>query len=359
MAVHFHALTVNKVMKETPDCISVCFNVPDNLRQVFAYREGQNITIRKVINGQELRRSYSICAAPHEETLKVAIKKVEGGQFSSYANDELKAGDVLDVLPPTGKFNARLQENKAGDYLGIAAGSGITPVISIIKHTLEKEAGSSFTLLYNNRSRGSIIFFEELEALKNKYMNRFNLINILSREIMDAPLLHGRINEHKLQELDKLVNYARFNEIYICGPESLIFTCSEFLEKKGIDKKNIHFELFTTPGQTGGMASQATQADLDMSPKSHVSITLDGRTFEFDLAYQGQSILDAALKQGADLPFACKGGVCCTCRARLTEGKVDMDVNYALEQEEIDRGFILTCQSHPRTDVVKVDFDQR
>lgn len=359
MAVHFHPLTVKKIRKETPDCVSVSFDVPANLQQEFSFREGQNITLKKIINGQELRRSYSICAAPHEKELKVAIKKVEGGLFSSYANEDLCEGDVLEVLPPTGKFNAKLQENKTGNYLAIAAGSGITPVISIIKHTLEQEPGSVFTLLYNNRSRGSIIFFEELEALKNTYMNRFNLVNILSREVMDAPLLHGRINAEKLQDLEKLVNYKNFDEIYICGPESLIFTASEFLEKKGIDKKHIHFELFTTPGQSGSTQSQATAEDIDISPKSRVHITLDGRTFEFDLAFQGQSILDAALKQGADLPFACKGGVCCTCRAKLLEGEVSMDVNYALEQEEIDRGFILTCQSHPRTDVVKVDFDTR
>ena len=359
MAVHFHPLTVKQVKKETPDCISLCFDVPQNLQREFLFREGQNITIRKIINGEELRRSYSICSAPHEQVLKVAIKKVEGGQFSTFANNELKAGDILEVLPPTGKFNARLQENKPGDYLAIAAGSGITPVISIIKHTLEKESGSTFTLLYNNRSRGSIIFFEELEALKNRYMNRFNLINILSRELMDAPLLHGRINEHKLQELEKLVPFARFNEIYICGPESLIFTCNEFLEKKGIAKKNIHFELFTTPGQSGTALAQTKQVEADTGPQSHVVITLDGRTFEFDLAYQGQSILDAALRQGADLPFACKGGVCCTCRAKLLEGSVHMDVNYALEQEEIDRGFVLTCQSHPRTEKIVIDFDEK
>lgn len=357
MAVHFHPLTVKQVKKETPDCVSVCFNIPESLKNDFAYREGQNITIRKIIGGEEVRRSYSICTAPHEAELKVAIKKVPYGLFSSFANDELKHGDVLEVLPPTGKFNARLLENKRGNYLAIAAGSGITPVISIIKHSLQQEPESRFTLLYNNKSRNSIIFFEELEALKNTYIDRFNFINILSREKMDAPLLHGRIDEKKLSELNKLISYKDFDAIYLCGPESMIFTASEYLEKSGIDKKKIHFELFSTPGQSQKSFVQEGDMQEDVGPKSHISIKLDGRTFEFDLSFQGQSILDAALQQGADLPFACKGGVCCTCRAKLVEGKVDMDVNYALEEEEIEQGFILTCQSHPRTENVVVDFD--
>lgn len=359
MAVHFHPLTVSKITRETPDCVSLCFEVPESLRDAFRYREGQNITIRKTIDGEELRRSYSICMAPHENELKVAVKKVEGGRFSHFANEVLKQGDVLEVMPPTGSFNAKGNPARNGNYLAIAAGSGITPVISIIKHSLATEPGSRFTLLYNNRSRGSIIFFEELEALKNRYMERFNLVNILSREVMDAPLLHGRINETKLDELSKMLHYADFDEIYICGPEALIQHCSSYFEAKGIDRKHIHFELFTTPGQSQQKKSEASTEESDKGPKSQVSITLDGRTFSFELGYEGQSILDAALKQGADLPFACKGGVCCTCRAKLVEGKVDMDVNYALEQEEIDRGFILTCQSHPRTEKIVVDFDEK
>lgn len=357
MAVHFHKLKIKDVRKETSDCVSVSFDIPGNLINEFHFREGQNITIKKIISGEELRRSYSICSAPHEKQLRVAIKKVDGGLFSRFANDELKTGDELEVLPPTGKFNARIKSEQTGNYLAIAAGSGITPIISIIKHTLQFQPGSQFTLIYSNRNRNSIIFFEELEALKNKYIRRFNFINVLSRERTDAEIFYGRIDEAKLTALDKLVSYASFDEIYICGPEEMIFTASGFLEKKGINKKNIHFELFNTPGQKQQQQKLKTTEFVDAGPKSNISIKLDGRSFAFDLPYNGNSILDGALQHGADLPYACKGGVCATCRAKLVEGKVDMEVNYALEPEEIEQGFILTCQAHPKTEKVFVDFD--
>lgn len=359
MAFHFHTLKVASVKKETPDCVSVQFDIPENLQPLFQFREGQNITIRKTINGEELRRSYSICNAPHEKTLKVAIKKVDGGLFSSFANEELKKGDVLEIMPPTGKFNAHLSKEKAGNYLAIAAGSGITPVISIIKHTLLTQPDSRFTLLYGNKNRGSIIFFDELEALKNKYMNRFSFINILSREKTDADILYGRISKEKLEKLEPLIAYQTFESAYICGPEEMIFSSSAFLQEKGIPAAHIHFELFTTPGKQDNNKTGSVQSAADEGPKSQITIRLDDRSFSFELANKGQSILDAALKQGADLPFACKGGVCCTCRAKLVEGQVTMDVNYALEPEEIEAGFILTCQSHPVTEKVVVDFDVR
>lgn len=357
MAVHFHSLKIKDVRKETADCVSVCFDVPGNLATEFLFKEGQNITLKKNIGGEEIRRSYSICTAPHEKQLRVAIKRVDGGLFSQFANDELKHGDVLEVLPPTGKFNAHVKEEGTGNYLAIAAGSGITPIISIIKHTLQSQPGSNFTLVYGNKSRSSIIFFEELEGLKNKYIRRFNLINLLSREKTDADIFYGRIDDKKLAALDKLVPYNSFNDIYICGPEALIFTTKEFLEQRGIEKKNIHFELFTTPGQVYGKQTGEKNKNVDLGPKSNVTIKLDGRSFGFDLPYNGQSILDGALQQGADLPYACKGGVCATCRAKLISGEVNMEVNYALEPEEIEQGFILTCQSHPKTEKVSVDFD--
>lgn len=357
MAVHFHSLRINDVRRETPDCVSVCFDIPAELEKEFHFKEGQNITLKKNIAGEEIRRSYSICTAPHENELRVAIKKVDGGLFSQFANDTLKAGDELEVLPPTGKFNAKFIEGRAGNYLAIAAGSGITPIVSIIKHTLQKEPNSNFTLVYSNRSRGSIIFFEELEAIKNKYIRRFNFINVLSREKTDADIFYGRIDEQKLGMLERLIPYHNFDEIYICGPESLIFTTNDFLQKKGIDKKNIHFELFTTPGQSQQKKKTILTEEEDKGPKSNVTIKLDGRSFAFDLPYTGQSILDGALQQGADLPYACKGGVCATCRAKLIDGEINMDINYALEPEEIEQGFILTCQSHPKTEKVTVDFD--
>ncbi len=356
MAVHFHQLKIKNIKKETPDCVSISFNIPNELSKIFTFIEGQNITVKKNINGKEVRRSYSICSAPHEKELRVAVKKLAGGAFSEFANDNLKVGDTLDVLPPTGKFNSKKHVSENGNYLAIAAGSGITPVLSIIKHSLQSEQGSSFTLIYGNRNHNSIIFFEELEGLKNKYMERFNFINILSREKTDAEILYGRIDENKLAALGKLLPYNEFHEIYICGPEELIFSANDYLQKQGIPKAKIHFELFTTPGQKHSTV-QIQQTEVSSGPKSNVTIKLDGRSFDFDLNFKSSSILDAALQQGADLPYACKGGVCASCRAKLVEGEVDMDVNYALEEEEVEQGFILTCQSHPRSNKVVVDFD--
>lgn len=355
MAVHFHSLKIKEVIKETADCVSVSFVVPSELNDLFLFKEGQNITIKKLINGEEIRRSYSICNAPHEKELKVAIKKTEGGLFSTYANDELKAGDSLDVLPPTGRFTSKSEE---GNYLAIAAGSGITPIVSIIKHALKTQPNSSFTLIFGNKSRSSIIFFEEIEGLKNKYMQRFNCINILSRERTDAVINYGRINTEKLEALKNVLNFKIFDGAYICGPEEMIFASNAFLEKEGIGKSKIHFELFTSPrGKQLAISKEQLTKEIDNSPKSNITIKLDGRTFDFTLGYKADCILDAALAQGADLPFACKGGVCCTCRAKLVEGKVHMDLNYALEEEEIAQGFILTCQSHPLTEKVVIDFD--
>ncbi len=358
MAVHFHTLKVKAVKKETDDCVSIAFVVPETLKKQFAFEQGQNITLKKYIDGEEVRRSYSICTSPFEDELKVAVKKVDGGKFSSFANDILKAGDEIDVLPPTGKFNTKLQIQNCKHYVAFAAGSGITPVLSIIKTTLQAEPQSSFTLVFGNRSRSSIIFFEELEGLKNIYLQRFNFINILSRERTDAPINSGRIDLQKLNELNKLVPHSSVDEFFICGPETMIFCVKDFLETLGIDKKKIHFELFTTPGISVNKVTKI-QSSNGNAPVSKITVKLDGRSFDFDLGFNNETILDAALKQGADLPFACKGGVCCTCKAKLLDGSVAMDVNWGLEQEEIEQGFILTCQSHPTTDKVVIDFDIR
>ncbi len=357
MAVHFHTLKVQEVKKETPDCVSIRFDVPASLKKEFEFEQGQNITVKKTIDGEEVRRSYSICSAPYENELRVAVKKVEGGKFSAYANEYLQPGDELEVLPPTGSFNTPLQASNQKQYLAFAAGSGITPVISIIKTTLQIEPKSRFTLVFGNRGRSSIIFFEALESLKNKYIDRFNFINILSREKTDAHVNAGRIDPTKLVELNKLVDYKNTDEFFICGPGEMIFCVKDFLEGIQIDKKKIHFELFTTPGQAKGIVTSRKPVASSEGPKSKITVKLDGRSFDFELGFNSDCILDAALKQGADLPFACKGGVCCTCKAKLLEGEVEMDVNWGLEQEEVERGFILTCQSHPVTEKVVVDFD--
>jgi ring-1,2-phenylacetyl-CoA epoxidase subunit PaaE len=356
MAVHFHPLTIKKISRETPDCVSVSFNIPAALQEDFAYQHGQNITLKTIIDGEEVRRSYSICTAAFENKLAVAIKKVPGGKFSTYANEVLKEGMTIEVLPPTGKFNTALQKENKKAYLAFAAGSGITPVISIIKTTLTQEPQSSFTLVYGNKNRSSIIFFEELEGLKNKFVDRFQIINILSRERTESAISFGRINEEKLIALSKLLNYTGTDEFFICGPEEMIFCVKDFLEQQGIDKNKIHFELFATAKKINKSVVH-TSTNEPAVAKSKITIKVDGRSIDFELGFDDGCILDAALEQGADLPFACKGGVCCTCKAKLVQGEVTMDVNWGLEQEEIEQGFILTCQSHPLTENVVIDFD--
>ena len=358
MSLHFHRLSVKEVKKETPECVSVLFDVPETLQNDFQFSQGQSLTLRTTINGEEIRRNYSICSSPLENKLKVAIKKVEGGLFSSFANEQLKKGDVLDVMPPVGKFNTPLHPENKKNYLAFAAGSGITPVISLIKTTLATEKRSRFTLVFGNRNRGSIIFFEELEALKNQYMERFSLVHILSRERMDTDLNFGRISQEKLEELDRLEDFTGTDEFFICGPSEMIFTVKAFLEKKGIAGKQIHLELFNS--------SKSPQTTVDRPQTgttgavSAVNVKVDGRSFEVAIPLNSnQTILDAALQQGADLPYACKGGMCCTCKARLLEGEVSMDVHWGLEDEEVAKGYILTCQSHPKTEKVVVDFDAK
>ncbi len=363
MSLHFHSLRIKAIRKETAECVSIVFDVPAELVDRFRFRQGQSLTMRTRINDQEVRRTYSICSSPFDNELRVAIKKVDGGLFSPFANDQLKEGDILEVMEPVGKFYTELDPKQKKNYLAIAAGSGITPVISLIKTTLATEPLSRFTLIYGNRSRVSIIFFEDLEALKNRYLDRFNLINVLSRERTESNINFGRIDIEKLLELSKLVDFSSMDEVFICGPEEMIFSTKEFLEQKGIDRKNIHFELFTTPGMPKGNAdgelgSKGARADgLLAEERSKVTIKVDGRSLDFELGTDEEAILDAALKRGADLPYACKGGVCCTCKARLIEGEVEMDVHWGLEDDEIQQGYILTCQSHPKTPVVVVDFD--
>lgn len=357
MAIHFHTLKVKEVRHETPDCVSVAFDIPKTLQAEFLFTQGQNITLRKIINGEEVRRSYSVCTAPMDNELRVAIKQVNGGLFSTYANTELKKGDELEVLPPAGSFYTVLSPAQKKNYMAFAAGSGITPVISIIKTTLKTEPGSRFTLVYGNRSQGSIIFFEELEQLKNRYMNRFNLVQVLSREKTDIPLHFGRIDENKLTALSRTTDMEQVDEFFLCGPEEMIFCVKDFLTNRGVDAGKIHFELFSTTGSKKKNTANAG-GETESGPQSHITIKLDGREFSFLLPMNSElTVLEAALKQGSDLPYACKGGMCCTCKARLLEGKVKMDVNYALDHEEVERGYILTCQSHPTTEKIVVDFD--
>jgi ring-1,2-phenylacetyl-CoA epoxidase subunit PaaE len=357
MSIHFHKLSIKEVRRETPECVSIEFEIPEKIRKDFSFREGQSLTMRAFINGEEVRRTYSICASPLDNEWRVAVKKQEGGMFSNFANDKLKQGDVLEVMQPVGNFYTDLYPEQKKSYVAFAAGSGITPVISIIKTTLRTEPKSQFTLVYGNRNKNSIIFKEELEGLKDKFIDRFRIIHILSRERTDAPINSGRIDLNKLNDLNKLINYKNTDEFFICGPEEMIFSVKGFLENNGIGKSKLHFELFTTPGEKKSGVQSRESRVKESGPTSKISVKLDGIMFDFDLGFNAEPILDAALKQGADLPFSCKGGVCCTCKARLIEGEVDMEVHWGLEQEEIEKGYILTCQSHPKTEKVVVDFD--
>lgn len=357
MALHFHTLAVKNIHHVTKDCVVITFGIPENLEKDFSFRQGQNITIKTNIDGEEIRRSYSICSSPLDNELRVAVKKVYEGSFSTFANQKLKEGDVLEVLPPTGAFFTEVNSSNKKNYVFFAAGSGITPVISIIKTILFVEPESSVTLVYGNRNVSSIIFKEDLEALKDKYLQRFRIYHILSRERTEATINYGRIDAEKCRQLGKIIDLAAVDEFFICGPEKMMFTVKQFLELRGIPTNKIHFELFTTP--SGRNTTIYTAKNTQEEEGSEITVKMDGRTITFMLDYNSNTILDAALAQGADLPFSCKGGVCTTCKARLLEGEVDMEVNYGLEQEEVKAGFILTCQSHPRSKKVLVDYDNK
>jgi len=356
---HFHSLSIKDIKQETQDCVSVSFHVPEALTETFKYTAGQYLTLKTSINDEEVRRSYSICSSPNDKELRVAIKKVENGKFSTYANDTLKVGDSLEVMPPLGNFCIKETTEGKKDYLAFASGSGITPVFGILKTVLENEPTSTFTLVYGNKNRGTIIFKEGLEALKNKYMDRLTVHHVFTREKTDTPTFYGRISQSKAEEFKKVIDYTQFEEAFICGPEEMILGLRTFFAENNYNSAKVHFELFASPDQPK-VATQEwveKQKEVDTSKMSNITIRLDGTSFEFDLAYGGDTILDAALKQGADLPFACKGGVCCTCRAKVTEGTVDMEVNYALEPDDLANNFVLTCQAHPRSEKVFIDFD--
>jgi ring-1,2-phenylacetyl-CoA epoxidase subunit PaaE len=357
----FHTLKVKNIKRETTDSVSISFDIPYDLKHDYLYRQGQSLTFRKSFNGEEIRRSYSICSSPFDGEMRIGIKQVENGLFSTYANTELKPGDDVDVMTPIGHFYTELDPAQSKNYYAFAAGSGITPILSIIKTTLVTEPKSTFTLVYGNKNTGSIMFLEDIEALKNQYVERFTVFHILSRESVDVPLLNGRINAEKCNEFisKKLVDPQKVDELFVCGPEDMILAVKESMIKAGVDSKNIHFELFTTPAHSQiEYKTQASAPDKkDNVSKANVSVKIDGITYQMDLAFGGDSILDSALKKGADLPFACKGGVCCTCRAKVTKGSVSMDMNFSLEDDEVERGYILTCQSHPTSDEVFVDFD--
>ena len=354
----FHKLRVSDVRRETKDTVSVAFDVPTELQDEYNFIQGQYLTFKLDINGEQIRRNYSICTSPLDNDLRVAIKKVEGGLFSTYANEKLNVGDELEVMTPLGRFYTEINPENEKHYVAFAAGSGITPVMAHMKTVLAKEPKSEFTLIYGNKNTGSIIFREEIEDLKNEYMERLRVFHVLSREANEYPFLQGHINGEKCDTFFKyFIQPEGIDEVFICGPAPMIDAVRDAMESAGVNRKNVHFELFASPQQLAERKGEKVHTGRE-NIKAKVNIILDGMATEFDMQSEDTNILDVALKNGADLPFACKGGVCATCRAKLDSGEVAMDVNYSLEPDEVERGFILTCQAHPTTEEVTVNSDE-
>ncbi|WP_421412906.1 1,2-phenylacetyl-CoA epoxidase subunit PaaE [Serratia plymuthica] len=348
----FHRLNVAAIERETQDAVAITLRVPDELKSHYRYTPGQHLTLKAWVNGEELRRCYSICSAPQEGVLQIGIKAIHQGRFSSFVNQMLQVGDALEVMVPQGRFGYQPQAENCGNYLAIAAGSGITPMLSIIKATLQLEANSRFTLIYGNRSSRSVMFKEALCNLKNRYPQRFQPLYLFSQESLDSPLLSGRIDRERLTAIGSaLLDYRDYDHAFICGPEAMMDDAQTVLEQAGVPAAHIHSERFNTSGIAARPLNDGSRN------ATQVEILLDGRRLNIEVGAQDDSILDAALRQGADLPYACKGGVCATCKCRLKAGQVEMAVNYSLEPDQLAAGYVLSCQSWPRGDGVVLDFD--
>lgn len=355
MTPKFHPLKVAEVRRETADAISLRFEVPAELAEEYRFIPGQHLTVRASVDGESLRRSYSICSAPGDGELRVAIKKVPGGRFSTWANGGIKAGDTIEVMTPKGRFCAEVDPAARRHYVAFAAGAGITPIISMIRSTLKAEPGSRFTLVYGNRRQNSVIFSEALEDLKDRYLTRFTLYHVFSREEQDVPLFNGRLDRARvLAFLDTLIPAETIDAAFICGPGGMIDEVRDGLLAGGVPDERVHLERFGVPG-----TAPVHHVEPGDAPQARVTIIADGVKRDVEFRAQDPSILDVALRAGLDLPYACKGGVCCTCRAKVVEGKVRMDKNYTLEKSDVDAGYVLTCQAHPLTEKVVISYDER
>ena len=356
----FHPLTVRSIHRLTEDSIEVAFAVPAELAGHYDYLPGQYLALRKAFDGRELRRSYSICAMPTPGEVRVAIKRDLGGEFSTWANDSLAPGDVLEVMSPQGTFTTELGADTAKHFAAIVAGSGITPIMSLARSALAASPHARFSLIYSNRTAQDVMFLEELADLKDRYPSRFALFHVLTREHRNSDLLSGRVDEERLSTfLQHLVRPDDVDEWFICGPFALVQLVRDTLEASGVQRNQVHFELFTTdrPDRPSGSHGRSAPVD-DGAGVQTITFTLDGRTASVTTPVHGrETILNAALRIRSDVPFACAGGVCGTCRAKLVSGTINMDENYALEPEELERGYILTCQSHPTSDAVTVNYD--
>ena len=353
----FHNIKVADIYKETKDTSVVTFDIPERLKDEFKFIQGQHLTLKKDINGEDVRRSYSLCSSPIENQWKVAIKQIPGGVFSTYANTELKAGDELEIMEPSGNFYVDINVVTPKNYIAFAAGSGITPMLSIIKTHLELEPHSTFKLFYLNRTVKSIIFKEEIEQLKNKFFQRFHNFHFLTKEQRDIEFLNGRFTKEKLKTLiDTFIDIEDTAHCFICGPQDMIFLIRDELQNAGLDTNKIHYELFFT-GSSEEENKHIAEVLEQKAEGTEVTIIDGGKEFQFIMEDDYDNLLDGALAAGADLPFACKGGVCSTCKCRIVEGSVEMKVNYALEEEEVAKNLILSCQAVPTSEIVKVDFD--
>ncbi|MDG1065686.1 MAG: 2Fe-2S iron-sulfur cluster-binding protein [Luminiphilus sp.] len=358
----FHALTVSRVVPETANAVCLSFEVPPHLQDVFEFQSGQYLTLRARVDDALISRAYSICVPPSAGQLTVAIKRVDNGAFSNFANDHLQCGMTLDVMPPQGNFALPNVQGKGSNYLFIAAGSGITPIMSMLSTVLGADADATATLLYGNQRSSSIMFRQQLAFLKNQYLEAFQWINVLSRETQDAPMFNGRIDNQKGAELSRqLLDLKGFDGFFLCGPESMISEVSRGLRDTGISEDKIKYELFGSSAADAAerVAKHHARAEAFSGKICDVTLVNDGRASQVRIAADGENLLDAGLNLGLDLPFACKGGVCSTCKALLVEGEVEMDIQRGLTADEISRGMILTCQAHPITERVHIDFDKR
>ena len=360
MSDRFHNLTVSEVRRETADCVSIVLDVPSDLSQEFTFTQGQYLTFDQEIKGESVRRSYSICSGVGEE-LRVAVKQVPEGRFSTWANSALQKGDVLRTMPPNGRFFTDLKADQKKKYAGFAAGSGITPILSHVKTILATEPESEFSLFYTNKEQSSVIFKQELDDLKDRYMNRLRVFHFFTREPVDIPLYGGRMDESKVDDVvASLLDVSDLDEVFSCGPEAMIMAVKNRLLAAGLAESKIHFELFGTPSAKPVSTAAEVAAPVAEGGGQEVFVIIDGSTHKLD--YDGtKTILDAGLDAGIDLPYSCCGGVCCTCRALVTEGAGEMEVNYALEPGEVEQGFVLTCQTKPKNKEGRfiVDFDQQ
>jgi ring-1,2-phenylacetyl-CoA epoxidase subunit PaaE len=364
-AFKFHDLPVSNITPEAAGAVAITFQVPENLRSGFNFKAGQFLTLRAIIDGNDVRRSYSISSSQNSYaqngTLEVGIRPVQGGIFSNWAASKLKVGDVLRVMPADGRFI--VQRPRAIHRVGFAAGSGITPILSILASTLEEQTESKFTLVYGNRRMDSVMFNEALQDLKDRYPNRLTLIHVLSRQAQEVPLLEGRIDAAKVKEIvASLLPAASMDEVFICGPEAMIEATEKALLEVGVPERNIRTERFTSPTLEALPANARKQVVLGHAPESKgevaLTIVLDGKKHQMQISATDK-ILDVALATGLDLPYSCKGGVCCTCRAKVMHGSVEMEKNFTLEKWEAEQGFVLSCQAKPTSKEVVMSFDER